>query len=62
MKCNVCPDGSKMGMNGCDKGNKMKFCFVFLQINRLTLTQTKSVILLSLDGNDENLSEIQYLI
>uniref|UniRef100_A0A8D0AQE6 Agrin n=1 Tax=Sander lucioperca TaxID=283035 RepID=A0A8D0AQE6_SANLU len=20
MKCNVCPDGSKMGMNGCDKG------------------------------------------
>lgn len=22
MKCNVCPDGSKMGMNGCDKGNK----------------------------------------
>ncbi|CAK6955068.1 agrin isoform X1 [Scomber scombrus] len=22
MKCNVCPDGSKMGMNGCDKGPK----------------------------------------
>ena len=22
MKCNVCPDGSMMGMNGCDKGNK----------------------------------------
>lgn len=22
MKCNMCPDGSKMGMNGCDKGNK----------------------------------------
>lgn len=21
MKCNVCPDGSMMGMNGCDKGN-----------------------------------------
>ncbi|KAM9830052.1 agrin isoform 2-T2 [Syngnathus typhle] len=20
MKCNMCPDGSKMGMNGCDKG------------------------------------------
>ncbi|XP_028266804.1 agrin isoform X2 [Parambassis ranga] len=20
LKCNVCPDGSKMGMNGCDKG------------------------------------------
>lgn len=56
MKCNVCPDGSKMGMNGCDKGNEMKFGFVFLQINRLTLTQTKSVILLSLDGIDENLS------
>lgn len=24
MKCNVCPDGSKMGMNGCDKGNEIK--------------------------------------
>ena len=24
MKCNVCPDGSKMGMNGCDKGNNRK--------------------------------------
>lgn len=22
MKCNVCPDGSMMGMNGCDKGNR----------------------------------------
>lgn len=22
MKCNVCPDGSKMGMSGCDKGRK----------------------------------------
>ncbi|XP_073794674.1 agrin isoform X10 [Danio rerio] len=22
MKCNVCPDGSKMGVNGCDKGPK----------------------------------------
>lgn len=21
MKCNVCPDGSKMGASGCDKGN-----------------------------------------
>lgn len=21
MKCNVCPDGSMMGMNGCAKGN-----------------------------------------
>lgn len=25
MKCNVCPDGSKMSMNGCDKGNKRKY-------------------------------------
>lgn len=25
MKCNVCPDGSKMGMNGCDKGNKRAY-------------------------------------
>lgn len=23
MKCNVCPDESKMGMNGCDKGNEI---------------------------------------
>uniref|UniRef100_A0A672JZ50 Agrin n=1 Tax=Sinocyclocheilus grahami TaxID=75366 RepID=A0A672JZ50_SINGR len=26
MKCNVCPDGSKMGANGCDKGNAPKSC------------------------------------
>ncbi|XP_037540497.1 agrin-like [Nematolebias whitei] len=27
MKCNVCPDGSKMGMNGCDNGpNAPKSC------------------------------------
>lgn len=23
MKCNVCPDESKMGMNGCDKGDEI---------------------------------------
>lgn len=25
MKCNVCPDGSKMGMNGCDKGIQKEY-------------------------------------
>lgn len=55
MKCNVCPDGSRMGMNGCDKGNEIK-CFFILRINRLTLALTKSVILLSLHYNDEDFS------
>uniref|UniRef100_A0A3Q3CAH8 Agrin n=1 Tax=Haplochromis burtoni TaxID=8153 RepID=A0A3Q3CAH8_HAPBU len=33
MKCNVCPDGSKMGMNGCDKGPEAPTSCEELQCN-----------------------------
>lgn len=40
MKCNVCPDGSKMGMNGCDKGNEIK-CFYSLHQQTRTKPEKK---------------------
>lgn len=44
MKCNVCPDGSKMGMNGCDKGNTHRHTLYFSPLTSLLPCVSVSLI------------------